>query len=79
MTESVTKDHPNILKLFEYYEDDKSIQIISEYLAGGDLLERMANPKFSNYFTENYVAFVMSNILQAVRYCHERDIIHRLN
>lgn len=31
--------HPNIVNLFEEYEDDKSIYIITEYIDGQDLLE----------------------------------------
>lgn len=28
-------DHPNIVKLFEFFEDDESFYIITEYCAGG--------------------------------------------
>lgn len=28
-------DHPNIVKLFEFFEDDLNIYIITEYCAGG--------------------------------------------
>ena len=32
-------DHPNIVKVFEYYEDDSCFNIIMEYLEGGELFE----------------------------------------
>ena len=28
-------DHPNIVKLFEFFEDDENLYIITEYCAGG--------------------------------------------
>ena len=32
-------DHPNIVKLFEFFEDDESFFIITEYCSGGQLFE----------------------------------------
>ena len=40
------KDHPNILRIYEYFEDDKNFYIISELLTGGELFE-----KISSYYT----------------------------
>ena len=34
-------NHPNIVNLFEEYEDDESIFIITEFIDGGDFLERI--------------------------------------
>jgi calcium-dependent protein kinase len=34
-------DHPNILKLYEYFEDEKNVYIIMEYLRGGSVYDRM--------------------------------------
>ena len=34
-------DHPNILKVFEYYIDDNYYYVITEYLAGGELYEQI--------------------------------------
>ena len=32
-------DHPNVLKIFEAYQDDKKIYIVTEILRGGELFE----------------------------------------
>lgn len=32
-------DHPNIVKLFEFYEDDKNFFIVTEFVEGGPLLQ----------------------------------------
>lgn len=32
-------DHPNVVKLYEVYEDAKFIHLVMEYCSGGNLLE----------------------------------------
>jgi calcium-dependent protein kinase len=34
-------DHPNIVKLYEVYEDDDSFYLVNEYCSGGEMLERL--------------------------------------
>lgn len=34
-------DHPNIIKVFEEYEDDQYYHFVMEYSSGGELLERI--------------------------------------
>jgi calcium-dependent protein kinase len=34
-------DHPNILKLFESYEDDKRFYLVTELCTGGELYEEI--------------------------------------
>lgn len=36
-------DHPNILKIIEYYESDRSLYLITEELGGGELFDRIVN------------------------------------
>ena len=49
-------DHPNIVKLFEFFEDEANIYIITEYCAGGQLFEAIMKKKT---FTENEAAHLM--------------------
>jgi len=37
----VTLDHPNIVNLFDLYEDIKYYHLIMEYCSGGELFERI--------------------------------------
>lgn len=67
-------DHPNILKIHELYQDAKNYYIISEYLEGGELFDRLQSSKV---FTEKMAADVMKQVLSAVSYCHQREIVHR--
>ncbi|CAD8139837.1 unnamed protein product [Paramecium pentaurelia] len=67
-------DHPNIVKLYEMYQDDNSYFLISEYCDGGELFEKI---KFVQILTEKEIASYMKQILSAVSYCHSKGIVHR--
>jgi calcium-dependent protein kinase len=49
-------DHPNIVKLFEFFEDDENIFIITEYCSGGPLFDAILEKKV---FSENEAANIM--------------------
>ena len=41
-----TLDHPNVLKLFEYFEDEKYVYLVTEACKGGELFERIIENEF---------------------------------
>ena len=67
-------DHPNILKIFEFYSNKESYSIITEYCSGGELFKEMQE---NGPFDEKYVAYVMYQIFSAINYCHSMNIIQR--
>ena len=40
-----TLDHPNIMKVFEYYNNDNCLFIVSELLSGGELFDKIQENK----------------------------------
>jgi len=66
-------DHPQIMKVLEFYKDRNFFYIVSEFCGGGDLFERMKHSTFS----ETRAAKVMCQILQGVNYLHLHGIVHR--
>lgn len=36
-------DHPSIVKMYEFFEDDKRYYIITEYCPGGELFDEIIN------------------------------------
>jgi calcium-dependent protein kinase len=38
-------DHPNVLKVFEYFQDKDRLYIVTEYVKGGELLAEMNRRK----------------------------------
>ncbi|CAG9311624.1 unnamed protein product [Blepharisma stoltei] len=67
-------DHPNILKVYQIFEDHKNFYIIMEYCSGGELFSKISKEHF---FSEKEAAKVMYELLSAVTYCHELNITHR--
>ena len=67
-------DHPNIVKIYEFFEDENSIYIIMEYLEGGELFD-ILNKKKS--FSEKESAEILKNILEGLSYLHSKNIAHR--
>jgi calcium-dependent protein kinase len=67
-------DHPNILKVFEFYNTKEGYYIITELCQGGELFQRIVD---NGYFSEEHAAYIMYQLLASVFYCHNLNIIHR--
>ncbi len=68
-------DHPNIVKLFEYFSDNDKYYLITEYCKGGDLFELIRRKK---RFSELSAAYIMYQIFRSLIYCHNtHHLIHR--
>lgn len=63
-------DHPHIVRCIETFEYRHQIFIIMESCSGGDLYSR-------DPYSEDEAARVISSILSAISYMHQRQIIHR--
>ena len=67
-------EHPNIIKIHEYYMDNKYHYIITELLKGGELYDSIVK---DHRFNERKAAFIMKQILSALNYLHSKGIVHR--
>ena len=67
-------DHPNILKVYEFYSSEKYVYIINELCTGGELFDKIVDVK---HFSESAACNIMRQLLSAVAYCHENGVIHR--
>ena len=66
-------DHPNIMKLYEFFEDNENCYMVSEFCDQGDLLQKLDK---LNYMNEIVVKFLMEQIFNAIAYLHSRGVIH---
>jgi len=66
--------HPNIMQIYEFYEDKRNFYIITELCDGGELFDTILD---RGSFTEKEAGFVMKQLLSAVNYIHSNNICHR--
>jgi len=62
------------LKLFEYFEDEKNVYLVTEACRGGELFDRIIENEF---FSEQTAAKIFKQIMQSINYCHNMGIAHR--
>merc|ERR1719343_67672 len=67
-------DHPNIIKLYETFEDHRNIYLVMELSSGGELFDRIIE---SGHFTEVQAAILMQQIIRAIYYMHDNHFCHR--
>ena len=67
-------DHPNIVKITDFYSLKTEYNIITEYCQEGELFDEI---KAQSPFNEALAAWYLKQILSAVCYCHNMNIIHR--
>jgi calcium-dependent protein kinase len=66
--------HPNIVRLYEVYEDKNSIFLVTELCDGRELFDEIIA---RGRFIEQEAAIVTKQMLQAIAYCHENNVAHR--
>ena len=72
-------NHPNIVKFADIKKSKKHFYIIMEYCNGGELskiLQRYQE-KYDKPFSQEIVQYLMRQIIDAFKYMHEKDIMHR--
>ena len=66
-------EHPNIMKIYECFDDKENVYIVSEYCDEGDLLGKMEKLHSLN---EIVVKFLMGQIFNAIAYLHSNRVFH---
>ena len=66
-------DHPNIMKIYEFFEDDNNIYLINEFCGGGDVAS--LHDKYGE-FPEFLLKFVMSQVFLAISFLHSNKVVH---
>ena len=67
-------DHPNIVRVYEYYECHGVVFIVMELMNGGELFDKIVEYE---HYTEKQASEAFRPIVDAVRYCHKLGIVHR--
>ncbi|CAK9104870.1 unnamed protein product, partial [Durusdinium trenchii] len=64
-------DHPCICRLLETYEDESAIYLVLEFIDGQDLFDQIMAGQLQG------ARSIARQIFSALRYCHERHVLHR--
>ena len=67
-------DHPFILKILEFQSTSNKYYIVTDYCRNGELFDEI---KKRDRFSERETAYILYQVLLAIRYCHKMRIVHR--
>ena len=71
-------DHPNIIKLYEVYESERSLYLIMEECKGGEIFDRIIQHiQEKKMYSEKDAAIIFEQVMSCIAYCHNRNICHR--
>jgi len=66
--------HPNIMHIYEFYDDNSNFYIVSELCPGGELFDMITE---KGCFSEQEACPIMKQLMSAITYCHQNHIVHR--
>ncbi|RZC35427.1 Pkinase domain containing protein, partial [Asbolus verrucosus] len=68
--------HPNILQLLCWFHDSHRIYLVVEFAGKGELYKYMKESP-GGHFNEHLAAKYTYQVADAVKYCHQNQVIHR--
>ena len=71
-------DHPNLIRLVDWYENNEYVHVITERYGGGELFDGiLANTTEYGCYHEDVAKSIIHSLLHAISYLHDNDIVHR--
>jgi len=71
-------DHPNIIKIYEVFESERSLYIIMEECKGGEIFDRIIEHiQNKQMYSEKDAANIFQQVMSCIQYCHNQNICHR--
>ncbi|KAL6592108.1 putative calmodulin-dependent protein kinase type 1 [Neocallimastix californiae] len=70
----VSKGHPNIVTLYDYFETPNNLYLVMDLCTGGELFDRIYN---RGHYYEADAADIVRTVCSAVAYLHDKNIVHR--
>jgi len=67
-------DHPNIIKLYDVFDESHHYFLVTELMRGGELFDRIVTKTFYNEKEARDVCLIL---FKALKYCHDRQVAHR--
>ena len=67
-------NHPNVIKLYDFFRENDFFILILEYCPGGTLQDELEK---KNFFSGDRLNFICCKLLEALNACHLNGIAHR--
>lgn len=67
-------DHPKIMKLYEVYESEEHIHLVTEYIQNENLLFHL---RARGSYSEKDASQLVTQALEILAYCHSLGVVHR--
>jgi len=71
-----TADHPNIIRMYDAIDTNRTLYVVLELVTGGDLFDRIVAQEGKG-FSEDVARQMFEQMLAAVKYLHSQSIVHR--
>lgn len=68
-------DHPNVIRVYEVYEEADAVHLVLELCEGSDVLERILVT--NGRLPEHEISLLFVQMLFAVSHLHSRGVVHR--
>ena len=74
----IKADHPNIIKLYEIFESQRSLYLVMEECKGGEVFDRIIEHiQNKEMYSEKDAANMFLKVMSTIEYCHNHGICHR--
>ena len=71
-------DHPNIIKLYEVFESERSLYLVMEECKGGEVFDKIIERiQAKQMYSEKDAANIIQQVMSCIQYCHNHNICHR--
>ncbi|XP_043652645.1 MAP/microtubule affinity-regulating kinase 3 [Drosophila teissieri] len=67
-------NHPNIVRLFQVIESERTLYLVMEYVSGGELFDYLVK---NGRMRERDARVLFRQLVSAIEYCHSKSIVHR--
>ena len=66
-------EHTNLVKIYDFFDDEKNYYIATDFYEEGDLLENITKINWTN---ENIFKSIMEQIFRALIFLHSKNVLH---
>ncbi|KAH8277296.1 hypothetical protein KR026_008741, partial [Drosophila bipectinata] len=67
-------NHPNIVRLFQVIESERTLYLVMEYASRGELFDHLVK---NGRMRERDARVIFRQLVSAIQYCHSKFVVHR--